>query len=154
MSLPAFPRPLAALLSRLPAYPPSLAFAAALNLALWGRILPRECLTPIEGRRIRIVAEDLGLRIDFMLTAQGFRPCTGQQPAHLVIRATSGDFLRLAARLEDPDTLFFRRRLALQGDTELGLQVKNTLDAVDGPPQLLRTVAAAVLGKDSLASGG
>jgi O2-independent ubiquinone biosynthesis accessory factor UbiT len=29
------------------------------------------------------------------------------------------------------NTLFFSRRLVMEGDTELGLQVKNTLDAID-----------------------
>ncbi|GIX28300.1 MAG: hypothetical protein KatS3mg123_2181 [Burkholderiales bacterium] len=150
MILPAFPRPLAALLARLPAYPPSAAFAALLNLALLGRLLPRDALTPIEGRRIRIVAEDLGLRVEFTLTARGFRPCTGRQPPDLALRAQAVDFLRLAARLEDPDTLFFSRRLVLQGDTELGLLIKNTLDAMDCSPTWLRAVVATMLGKDSV----
>jgi hypothetical protein len=35
----------------------------------------------------------------------------------------------LALRREDPDTLFFTRRLVLEGDTELGLALKNALDA-------------------------
>ncbi|MGL4734573.1 MAG: ubiquinone anaerobic biosynthesis accessory factor UbiT, partial [Enterovibrio sp.] len=39
--------------------------------------------------------------------------------------------LLLAARKEDPDTLFFQRRLLIEGDTALGLQVKNALDSVD-----------------------
>jgi predicted lipid carrier protein YhbT len=39
----------------------------------------------------------------------------------------------LARRLEDPDTLFFSLRLSMEGDTELGLLVKNTLDAIDAP---------------------
>jgi predicted lipid carrier protein YhbT len=42
------------------------------------------------------------------------------------------DLGRLAARKEDPDTLFFSRRLVMEGDTELGLLIKNTLDAIDG----------------------
>ena len=29
-----------------------------------------------------------------------------------------------------PDTLFFTRRLVLEGDTELGLEIKNALDAL------------------------
>jgi predicted lipid carrier protein YhbT len=37
-------------------------------------------------------------------------------------------------RKEDPDTLFFSRRLLMEGDTELGLLVKNTLDAMELPP--------------------
>ncbi|MGB7997639.1 MAG: SCP2 sterol-binding domain-containing protein, partial [Photobacterium halotolerans] len=35
------------------------------------------------------------------------------------------------ARKVDPDTLFFQRRLTMQGDTELGLAVKNLLDSLD-----------------------
>ena len=43
----------------------------------------------------------------------------------------SSDLLALASRAEDPDTLFFQRRLALEGDTAIGLRVKNLLDALD-----------------------
>jgi len=53
--------------------------------------------------------------------------------------ATARDLARLALRLEDPDTLFFDRRLRIEGDTNLGLRVKNMLDAVD-----LDTAAAAM----------
>ena len=38
--------------------------------------------------------------------------------------------IALACR-EDPDTLFFSRRLVSEGDIELGLIVKNLLDAID-----------------------
>lgn len=41
------------------------------------------------------------------------------------------EFLLLASRREDPDTLFFQRRLQINGDTELGLEVKNMLDTID-----------------------
>ena len=46
----------------------------------------------------------------------------------------SGDvneLILIAGRKEDPDTLFFQRRLTIQGDTELGLEVKNLLDNID-----------------------
>ena len=49
------------------------------------------------------------------------------------ITATLSVFLRLLAREEDPDTLFFNRELSVEGDTELGLMVKNMLDAVELP---------------------
>ena len=42
-------------------------------------------------------------------------------------------YLQLLARQEDPDTLFFNRELEITGDTELGLLVKNMLDAVEWP---------------------
>ena len=51
------------------------------------------------------------------------------------------DFLLLLARREDPDTLFFSRRLVSEGDTELGLIVKNLLDALDPDAVLSRLPA-------------
>lgn len=41
------------------------------------------------------------------------------------------DLVLIAGRKEDPDTLFFQRRLSVEGDTELGLEVKNLMDSVD-----------------------
>ncbi len=37
----------------------------------------------------------------------------------------------IAAHKPDPDTLFFQRRLVIEGDTELGLYVKNLMDAIE-----------------------
>lgn len=48
----------------------------------------------------------------------------------------------LARRVEDPDTLFFARRLIMEGDTELGLVVKNALDAVEWSPASLLAALA------------
>lgn len=45
--------------------------------------------------------------------------------------ATGDDLILIAGRKEDPDTLFFQRRLKIEGDTELGLEVKNLIDAID-----------------------
>ena len=46
----------------------------------------------------------------------------------------SGDIdslVSIAVREQDPDTLFFQRKLLVTGNTELGLQVKNFLDELD-----------------------
>ena len=46
----------------------------------------------------------------------------------------SGDFIsfiQLATRREDPDTLFFQRKLSIEGDTELGLTIKNIIDNLE-----------------------
>jgi predicted lipid carrier protein YhbT len=45
--------------------------------------------------------------------------------------ATGDDLILIAGRKQDPDTLFFQRRLKIEGDTELGLAVKNLIDAID-----------------------
>jgi predicted lipid carrier protein YhbT len=42
-------------------------------------------------------------------------------------------------REEDPDTLFFARRLTIEGDTELGLVAKNLLDGIDWRAFFART---------------
>ena len=47
------------------------------------------------------------------------------------LSAAMREFALLVSRQEDPDTLFFQRRLTIEGDTELGLEVKNILDALD-----------------------
>ncbi len=39
--------------------------------------------------------------------------------------------LKLLAKKQDPDSLFFQRKLKMSGSTELGLFVKNFLDSFD-----------------------
>lgn len=134
--LPAGPLPpgVARILSRLPQQPPTLVLVTALNLAL-GRILPRESLEPLEGRRMMLVVTDAGMRLRFSLGRGGFVPLFDNAEPALKISATARDYVALLLREEDPDTLFFNRRLLMEGDTELGLLVKNTLDAIE-PPRL------------------
>jgi len=45
--------------------------------------------------------------------------------------ASVNDLILVAGRKEDADTLFFQRRLSIEGDTELGLEVKNLLDNIE-----------------------
>ncbi len=53
------------------------------------------------------------------------------------IKCKLQDFILLANRKVDPDTLFFQRRLIIEGDTDLGLTMKNTMDNLD--PEKLPT---------------
>lgn len=132
MKIPAFTLPvtLARVGARLPQLPPTLALVGGLNLAL-DRILPREPLEPLTGKRLLLKVTDAGLALRFTLTPRGFRPLFDARTPDLTISATTRDYLALALREEDPDTLFFSRRLLMEGETDLGLLVKNTLDAVD-----------------------
>jgi predicted lipid carrier protein YhbT len=57
-------------------------------------------------------------------------------PAELELGATMADLLSLMRADTDADTLFFQRRLRISGDTELGLIVKNWLDAAPRPAWL------------------
>ena len=126
------PQPFALLGARLPQLPPSLALVAGLNLAL-GRIIPRAPLDALIGKRFAIRVLDAGLNLRFAYSTRGFRPLFDTAKPDLTISARSRDFIALMAREEDPDTLFFSRRLLMEGDTDLGLLVKNTLDGIDLP---------------------
>lgn len=132
MKIPAFtlPAPLARLGARLPQLPPTLALVTGLNLAL-DRVLPRDTLEPLTGKRLLLKVTDAGMALRFTLTPRGFRPLFDGRTPDLTLSATTRDYLALALREEDPDTLFFSRRLLMEGETDLGLLVKNTLDAVD-----------------------
>lgn len=129
MKLPAFPRPLARIIAILPPYPASLCFVAIGNLVAWPGLRDQDW-TPVIGQHLCVQVQDLGLRIHFSLGSDGFRAESGGSPA-TTFSASARDLARLALRLEDPDTLFFDRRLRIEGDTNLGLRVKNMLDAID-----------------------
>lgn len=126
------PTVVARLGSRLPQLPPTLALLTGLNLAL-GRLIPRQPLEPMLGKRFAIRVTDAGMTLRFAYGSHGFRPIFDGAPVDLTISARSRDFIALLTREEDPDTLFFSRRLLNEGDTDLGLLVKNTLDAVELP---------------------
>lgn len=119
-----------ALLGHLPAYPGSCLFAAGLNLAL-ARQLPGDVCAALAGKLVSIRVLDAGLRFDVRWQKGRFEAQHPQPVPDLAIGASARDFLLLAQRREDPDTLFFGRRLSMEGDTELGLLLKNTLDALD-----------------------
>ncbi len=127
--MPAIPATLARLVARLPVFPGSVAFTTAFNLIAWPalRELDWAC---VEGKRFAIHLRDLGARARFSVSPRGLK-AEQDARADVTFTATTMDFLRLALRLEDPDTLFFNRRLVIEGDTDLGLTVKNLLDAVE-----------------------
>ncbi len=118
--------------SRLPQWPPSLVFVLALNLGfdLWAK---ETDLSELVGHIFQIQVTDLGLRLTFERRYRQFAPVLNSCKPHLVISASSHDFWQLLHGEEDPDTLFFNRRLLVEGDTELGLLSKNLLESIDWP---------------------
>jgi O2-independent ubiquinone biosynthesis accessory factor UbiT len=126
------PVPVSMLVSRLPQLPPSAALAAVLDLVVTP-MLDRDVLATLEGKVVRIVVRDAGLTLSVRCRGLRFVPADASAAADTTIGACIHDFALLAARREDPDTLFFARRLTMEGDTEVGLIVKNLLDGVDLP---------------------
>lgn len=143
VSLLRLPAVLPRLFERLPHLPVSLALTSALNRTAWPE-LRRLDWQRLRGRRFGVRVSDLGLVAYFSVTDSGFAPQV-TTVADVTYTARAEDLLRLGLRLEDPDTLFFDRRLVIEGDTELGLVAKNLLDAIelaavlDRLPQPLRT---------------
>jgi predicted lipid carrier protein YhbT len=84
----------------------------------------------LQGRWLRLQVRDLQLVWFVTRTNAGLQVAV-RADAQVSISGNWRDFLLLASRQEDPDTLFFRRRLVIEGDTELGLAVKNLLDSLD-----------------------
>jgi predicted lipid carrier protein YhbT len=100
----------------------------------------------LEGSRIRIKVADLN--VDWLIEVGGdrFKAVDRGLTEDVCIHGDSLDFVLLATRQADPDTLFFQRRIRVEGDTELGLGIKNTMDAMDWddlPPPLRRLLQIA-----------
>ncbi|WP_415033067.1 ubiquinone anaerobic biosynthesis accessory factor UbiT [Azonexus sp.] len=144
-SIPRFRLPdfVARLGQKLPQWPHTLVLIGALNAALKLRLLPESELALLEDKLFRVRVLDTGGEATYTFRDGLFRPVfQAPREPDLAFAANLSAYLQLLARQEDPDTLFFNRELEITGDTELGLIVKNMLDAVEWPrlpqlPQLL-----------------
>ena len=85
----------------------------------------------LEGAKVRIRVTDLHIDWLIRIGADRFTPVNRERKEDVSISGESRDFLLLATRRADPDTLFFQRRIRMEGNTELGLGVKNSMDRMD-----------------------
>ena len=122
---------LRALVRRLPVRPPSIVLARALDALLMPK-LPEAARRDLSGRTVEIEVSDLGLRVRLQLGAAGFCAAPSGSATVLRIVAPLASYRRLLRGEDDADRLFFERALVMEGDTEMGLVLKNTLDAI-GP---------------------
>lgn len=116
---------------RLPVQPPSFVVARALDRLLWPRldVSQRRLLA---GRCVEVEVIEAGLRVRLVLGARGFAVAAGDMAPVVTVRAQAMALWRLLRGEDDADRLFFERALVMEGDTEFGLVLKNTLDAI-GP---------------------
>ncbi len=140
-----FPSFISQVISRVPTYPGSLLFASAVNLVLKDH-LDEEIKAVLTGKLLRLTVTDIGLHFNFLWTSGGFVAGWHVDKPDLTVSASAQDFVLLASRREDPDTLFFSRRLIMEGDTELGVMLKNTIDSLDWDiPALIKTTPVRYL---------
>lgn len=86
---------------------------------------------PLRGRwlRIELAGDDgrAGPGWNVTLGSRGLIVVAGPVAWDVRIAASIDDFVLLANQQADPDMLFFQRRLVIEGDTALGLAVKNLI---------------------------
>jgi predicted lipid carrier protein YhbT len=93
--------------------------------------IEQEELHILEGRRVLLDITDL--KLQFMIGVENGKPelLKNRQPPDVSISGNLEEFVLLASNREDPDTQFFQRRITIEGDTELGLEVKNLIYSLD-----------------------
>ncbi len=135
-TIPKFKLPefIASIGHKLPQWPPALALVAGLNAALKMKLLPESELDALEDKLFRVRILDTGGEATYTYRNGLFRPVfRPEREPDLAFAANLSAYLQMLARQEDPDTLFFNRELEITGNTELGLIVKNMLDAIEWP---------------------
>lgn len=85
----------------------------------------------LEGKWLKVSITDLELSWMISFENEQLVVSNRIQTEDVSFSGGLNDLVLIAGRKEDPDTLFFQRRLAIEGDTELGLEVKNLMDSVD-----------------------
>ncbi len=129
-SHPLFPALLSLPLKILPSFVHNKALVTTLNRIFTKELKDGE-LDFLQDKIIQISIEDAGIEYRFTLDNSKLLAAGKNRSPDLVLQGTVYNYLLLASRKEDTDTLFFSRRLHMQGDTELGLYVKNFLDGMD-----------------------
>jgi predicted lipid carrier protein YhbT len=96
----------------------------------------------LRGKTIGIEVSDLDIGCRLRLARDGFA-AAGGRPTDVRFIGDAHTLLLLVTQREDADTLFFQRRLRIEGDTATGVHLKNFLDAMGESPlpaPLLRIV--------------
>ena len=95
----------------------------------------------LDGRIIHVHIKDAYIQFALRLKQHKLRVSEIHKTADLSLSTDVYTLLQLISQQEDADGLFFSRRLDSQGDTELGLYVKNFLASLDPDESKLLAVS-------------
>lgn len=101
----------------------------------------------LQDRILHLQISDWPLEYRITLDGDQLVPGDANRQPDVRFGGNAKEFLLLGLGKEDPDTLFFQRRLQLEGDTELGLEIKNFLYTLgdDFLPKPARALAERLL---------
>lgn len=85
----------------------------------------------LKGQVARVEITDLKFDFSFTLINQKLVVTVPGRPGDATLKSDQESMLKILHGEVDPDTLFFRRKLLITGDTELGLYIKNMIDTID-----------------------
>lgn len=85
----------------------------------------------LKGHTAAVVIKDLDFSFSMTLANNRLNITTPAQPADATLKSDQASMLAILHGEVDPDTLFFRRKLLITGDTELGLYIKNLIDTIN-----------------------
>ncbi|MBL1418384.1 MAG: SCP2 domain-containing protein [Moritella sp.] len=100
----------------------------------------------LEKKWLQVEITDLGINWFISCVDNKLVIAPNAASVDVSFKGNINELVLITARKEDPDTLFFQRRLKIEGDTELGLEVKNMLDSfdLDELPKAVTTLLAYV----------
>ncbi|MBN3809023.1 SCP2 sterol-binding domain-containing protein [Paraburkholderia sp. Ac-20347] len=130
---------LGGMLSCMPTLPGSEALVNVLNKTLRHDI-PAKTLSLLEGRALQAQVADIGVRFDFAVSDGVFEALPEPGEVDLKMSATFEDFRSVIGGETPFDTLFYSRRIVLEGDLDIGFAVKEMFSDMDFGTTSLETV--------------
>ena len=117
--------------TKLPGKPPRFVLVSVLNTMLKKGLLPAD-MELFAGRKSKSKFWMPVSKCGLVPIRKNSWTTTSAGTPDLRLAANGIDFMRMIMREEDPDTLFFNRKLQIEGDTELGLITKTYSTASSG----------------------
>lgn len=101
-----------------------------INHLLSGQLL-KERLCELDDKSVSVHVLDIPWLMHFHIRQGQVWAAPDLPVTDVTISGEMQCFLQLLRGREDPDTLFFQRKLNMEGNTETGVYIKNLLDTLD-----------------------
>ena len=88
-------------------------------------------LQELNGRSVTVCVTDIPWQMHFRIKNKRVQAVVANTEIDVTISGKLHEYIQLLSGNEDPDTLFFQRRLNMEGDTETGVHIKNLLDSLE-----------------------